>query len=83
MSFEQASELIRNALTVALIISAPLLLIGLAVGVIVALLQAVTQIQEQALSFVPKIIAMVVAAIVLLPWMGQRLVIYAQQLWLR
>jgi len=83
MSFAQASELIRNALTVALIISAPLLLIGLAVGVIVALLQAVTQIQEQTLSFVPKIIAMVVAAIVLLPWMGQRLVIYAQQLWLR
>jgi len=83
MSFEQASELIRHTLMVALIISAPMLLIGLAVGVIVSLLQAVTQIQEQTLSFVPKIIAMVIAAIVLMPWMGQRLVIYAQQLWLR
>jgi flagellar biosynthetic protein FliQ len=76
MSIEQATELIRNALILVLMISAPMLLIGLVVGIIVSLLQAVTQIQEQTLTFIPKITAMVVAAIVLMPWIGQRLVDY-------
>jgi flagellar biosynthetic protein FliQ len=76
MSIEQATELIRNALILVLLISAPMLLIGLVVGIIVSLLQAVTQIQEQTLTFIPKITAMVVAAIVLMPWIGQRLLDY-------
>jgi flagellar biosynthetic protein FliQ len=49
----------------------------MAVGIIVSLLQAVTQIQEQTLTFVPKITAMIAAAIILLPWIGQRLLDYA------
>ena len=77
MSLEQASQLIRNTLILALIISAPMLCIGLVVGIFVSLLQAITQIQEQTLSFVPKIVAMVVAAIVLMPWMAHRLMQYA------
>lgn len=76
MSIDQATELIRNALILVLLISAPMLLIGLVVGIIVSLLQAVTQIQEQTLTFIPKITAMVVAAIVLMPWIGQRLLDY-------
>ena len=76
MSIEQATELIRNALILVLLISAPMLIIGLVVGIIVSLLQAVTQIQEQTLTFIPKITAMVIAAIVLMPWIGQRLVDY-------
>ena len=76
MSIDQATELIRNALILVLLISAPMLLIGLVVGIIVSLLQAVTQIQEQTLTFIPKITAMVVAAIVLMPWIGQRLLEY-------
>ena len=59
-----------------------MLVIGLVVGVVVSLLQAVTQIQEQTLSFIPKIVAMVVSAIVLMPWMGQQLMNYAQEMWL-
>ena len=59
MSLEQATELIRHTLMLALIISAPMLLIGLVVGIVVSLLQAVTQIQEQTLTFIPKIVAMV------------------------
>jgi flagellar biosynthesis protein FliQ len=78
MSIDQATDLIRNALMLVLLISAPMLLIGLVVGVIVSLLQAVTQIQEQTLTFIPKITAMVIAAIVLMPWIGQRLLDYTQ-----
>ncbi len=77
MSLDQASELIRDTLLLALLISAPMLVIGLVVGVLVSLLQAVTQIQEQTLSFIPKIAAMVGAAIVLMPWISHRLMSYA------
>lgn len=77
MDLQQASDLIRETLTLALIISAPMLIIGLVVGVVVSLLQAVTQIQEQTLSLIPKLAAMVGAAIVLMPWIGHRLMEYA------
>jgi flagellar biosynthetic protein FliQ len=77
MSPEQASELIRNTLLLALIISSPMLVIGLTVGIIISLLQALTQIQEQTLTFIPKIVSMVVAAIALMPWMSHRLMQYA------
>ena len=76
MNIDQATELIRHTLVLALIVSAPMLIIGLVVGVIVSLLQAVTQIQEQTLTFIPKITAMFAAAILLLPWIGQRLMEY-------
>ena len=76
MNVDQATDLIRHTLVLALTISAPMLLIGLAVGIVVSLFQAVTQIQEQTLTFIPKIAAMTVAAIVLMPWIGQRLLDY-------
>ena len=77
MNMDQATDLIRQTLLLALVVSAPMLLIGLVVGVVVSLLQAVTQIQEQTLTFVPKIAAMVVAAILLMPWIGNRLLEYS------
>ena len=77
MDLDQATELIRHTLLLALIVSAPMLLIGLLVGIVVSLLQAVTQIQEQTLTFVPKIAAMVAAAILLMPWIGHRLLEYS------
>ena len=76
MNVDQATDLIRQTLLLALTISAPMLLIGLAVGIIVSLFQAVTQIQEQTLTFIPKITAMFAAAILLLPWIGSRLMEY-------
>ncbi len=78
MSLSEATDLVRQALTLALIVSAPMLLIGLAVGIVVSLLQAVTQIQEQTLTFIPKITAMIAAAVLLLPWIAQRLMDYCQ-----
>ena len=59
----------REALMVTLMISAPMLLFGLIVGVSIALFQAVTQIQEMTLTFVPKILAIAAALLIFLPWM--------------
>ena len=77
MTVEQASELVRETLMLALLIAAPLLAVGVVVGLIVSLIQAVTQIQEQSLVFVPKIVAMVAIAIVVMPWLSGRLMEYA------
>lgn len=77
MSLQEATEFIRQALVMALIVSAPMLIIGLVVGIVVSLVQALTQIQEQTLTFVPKIAAMIVAAIILMPWIGEKLMDYA------
>jgi flagellar biosynthetic protein FliQ len=75
-----AVDLVRHTLIIALTISAPMLIIGLVVGILVSLLQAVTQIQEQTLSFIPKIVAMVAAAILLMPWTAQRLMEYSREM---
>ena len=80
MTAEQAIDLGREALYITLTVCTPILLAGLAVGLTVSILQAVTQIQEQTLSFVPKIIAMMLALLVCLPWLVARLVQYAHDL---
>lgn len=79
MSIETASQLVRETLILTLVIAAPMLLIGLVVGIVVSLVQAVTQIQEQTLTFVPKITAMFIAAILLMPWISTRLVEYTRE----
>ncbi|MGN6504649.1 MAG: flagellar biosynthesis protein FliQ [Tepidisphaeraceae bacterium] len=82
MSVESASEFVRHTLILTLIIASPMLVVGLVVGVVVSLVQAVTQIQEQTLSFVPKIAAMIIAAIALMPWIESRLIDYAHAVFL-
>ena len=59
---------VREALMLSLVLSAPVLGAGLLVGLVISLLQAVTQVQEQTLAFVPKIVAMILVAILLLGW---------------
>jgi flagellar biosynthetic protein FliQ len=73
---DSATDLVRHTLILAMMIAAPMLLVGLVVGLIISLLQAVTQIQEQSLSFIPKTAAMIVSAIVLMPWISHRLLEY-------
>jgi flagellar biosynthetic protein FliQ len=77
MGLDQATDLLRETLILTLVIAAPMLLIGMVVGILISLIQAVTQIQEQTLTFVPKITAMIAAAVLLFPWIGQRLLDYA------
>lgn len=79
MTLDHAVELTRHSLMLALLIAAPILVVGLVVGLVTSLLQAVTQLQEQTLSFIPKIVAMAVCAVLLMPWMGQHLIEYARQ----
>lgn len=64
----------------ALLIASPMLVVALAVGLVVSIIQAVTQIQEQTLSFVPKLVAVAVTFIVALPWIIQIMVKYTSEL---
>jgi flagellar biosynthetic protein FliQ len=76
VSEQFAIEVARNALVVALELAGPLLAASLVVGMVVSIFQAVTQINEQTLSFVPKIVVVVGTLAFLGPWMGQTLVAY-------
>lgn len=73
----QAADLCRDALICALVLGAPVLLVGMAAGMLVGLLQALTQIQDQTVAFVPKLLAMAAVLIVCLPWLLERLTHYA------
>ena len=77
MGIDQATDLVRETLTLALVTAAPLLGIGLVVGLVISLFQAVTQIQEQTLVFVPKIVAMIAVAMFVMPWLTHRLMEFA------
>jgi flagellar biosynthesis protein FliQ len=80
MSPHDAVDLGREALNMALVVGAPVLLSGLAVGVVVGLLQAITQVQEQTVSFVPKLVAMVLVLSLTLPWLITQMVDYSRNL---
>lgn len=71
-------DLVRAALTEGLLIALPILGAGLVIGLMISVFQAVTQIQEQTLTFVPKIVVMIVVAIILLGWIATRLGQFAQ-----
>jgi flagellar biosynthetic protein FliQ len=80
MSLELALDLGREAFFMTLLLSAPILAVGLVVGLVVSLVQAVTQLQEQTLTFVPKIIAMAGAAVIFIPWMAVRMLEYTRDM---
>lgn len=70
----------RDALTTVLLVAGPMLGFGLLVGLLVSVFQAATQIQEQTLSFIPKIIAVLAAGLVFGPWMLRVLIEFAEGL---
>jgi flagellar biosynthetic protein FliQ len=74
-------DLTMRTLELSLKLALPLLMAGLIVGLIVSVFQAVTQIQEMTLSFIPKILAMVVVIIVAGPWMLSQLTSYTRELY--
>jgi flagellar biosynthetic protein FliQ len=76
----EALDLGREALLQVLIISAPVMGIGMLVGLAISLFQSMTQLQEQTLTFVPKIVAMVGVALVLVPWLANRVLEYSREL---
>ncbi|MDB5520761.1 MAG: fliQ [Tardiphaga sp.] len=73
MTGAETLDVARDAIWTIVIVSAPLMVVGLLVGVVISLVQALTQIQEQTLVFVPKIIAIFVTLILALPFMADAL----------
>jgi flagellar biosynthesis protein FliQ len=81
MTQDTVVNLATQAMTLALEVAGPILILGLIIGLLVSIFQAVTSIQEQSLSFIPKIIGVAVLIVVLGPWMLGQLVSYAQNLY--
>jgi flagellar biosynthetic protein FliQ len=80
MSVDFIVGIMAETIRIALMISAPVLLVGLVVGVAISLLQAATQVQEMTLVFVPKIVASLVVLVAALPWMINLLVSFTHHL---
>ena len=80
MSHTLVVDLARNAIMLALLIAGPMLVVALLVGLTVSVLQAVTQIQEQTLAFVPKLVGVSAVFLIALPWILQLLVKYTTEL---
>jgi len=71
----------REAIEVALLLAGPMLAVGLVVGVLVSLLQALTQVQEMTLTFVPKLLSISLVIVVLMPWMANLMIDYTANLY--
>jgi flagellar biosynthesis protein FliQ len=74
-------SIVTHAMEVGLKISLPVLLVGLVVGLVISVFQAVTQIQEQTLSFIPKVLGLVVVIVVVGPWMLDQILTWTQELY--
>lgn len=81
MTVEEVAEIAGRALMVIIKVSMPVLLVSLCIGLLVSIFQTVTSIQEQTLTFVPKIIGIFVTLIILGPWMITSMVEFMTQLW--
>jgi len=80
MNPQDAIDIGREAIWTALMVSSPMLVAGMVVGLLVGLFQALTQIQEQSLAFIPKIVTMIVALSLMLPWLVARMLQYSTEL---
>ncbi len=80
MTEQTVIHLARQTVELTLMLSAPMLLAGLVIGLLISIFQAVTQIQEMTLTFVPKIVAVMVALLLTFPWMMKKLLEFTQNL---
>ena len=80
MTPNEAIDLVREAILMSLIVGSPLLAIGMLVGLAIGLIQALTQIQDQTVSTVPKLVAMTFAIVICLPWLTDRMLEYSRNL---
>ncbi len=76
MTPETVTTLMAEAIKITLLVSAPMLILGLLVGLTISVFSAVTQIQEMTLTFVPKIVVVLLALLVALPWIIEKLTTY-------
>lgn len=80
MTPETVIDVAKQGIYTVLIVSGPLLIIALAVGLLVSIFQATTQIQEQTLAFVPKIVAVLAGLVIFGPWMLSHMLSYANEI---
>ncbi len=80
MSTDAIIDIGRHALYITLLVASPMLLFGLAIGLLIGIFQAVTQINEMTLVFVPKILAVSLAIVIFLPWMLRILVSFTEMI---
>jgi flagellar biosynthesis protein FliQ len=73
MTGPEVLDIARDAIYTLIVVSAPVMLVGLAVGIAISLIQALTQIQEMTLAFVPKILAIFISLLIALPFMAEKL----------
>jgi flagellar biosynthesis protein FliQ len=81
MNQDMVVNLAMQAMQLALKLGGPIMIVGLVIGLAISVFQAVTQIQEQTLAFIPKIVGLVVVIVVAGPWMLGQLLVYTQELW--
>ena len=81
MTIDAVSDMAREAMYLIIRVSLPVLLVSLVVGLIISIFQTVTSIQEQTLTFVPKIIAIFLALVLFVQWMMNSMVEYMVELW--
>ena len=81
MNIGVAVHLIRQGVLQALLMAAPILLVGLVVGLVISIFQATTSIQEQTLTFVPKIAAILGALVLFGPWIVTSMVQFTRRIW--
>ncbi|BFR47091.1 flagellar biosynthesis protein FliQ [Nitratidesulfovibrio sp. HK-II] len=82
MTPEMVIAFARQSIEVALLISLPMLGVGLVVGVVVSIIQAATQIQEMTLSFIPKIVSIFLALLISFPWIMDKMITYTREVFL-
>lgn len=82
MTLDDITDMGQRAIIVTLLASSPMLLSGMLIGLIISVFQSVTQIQEITLTFVPKIVVVLVTFVVFLPWMTDVVLTYVQELFL-
>ncbi len=81
MDIDSAVEITRSAVILTLIVGTPVMGVAMVVGLMISLFQALTQLQDQTLSFVPKILAMVGTLLLIMPWIFGQIVSFTVELW--
>ncbi len=81
MTLDDVMQIGQNAMFTTLLLAAPMLVTGMAVGLLISLLQSVTQIQEITLTFVPKIVCVMLAFLLFLPWTASTLLEFIRELY--
>ena len=81
MNQDVVISLAMQAMQLVLKVGGPILIVGLVIGLAISVFQAVTQIQEQTLSFIPKVAGLALVIVVLGPWMLGQLLVYTEELW--